>query len=156
MQVKFKEFFMNKISLTLSLAFAIAFIGCSHEMGHFSMVSTDRNVDWSRINEFMISNEKVTGTHYVRMIVFVVTGADGPEIETTVEKALEKIPGAVALVDVDFKYSWVSAPFYAHTKYIVTGKVLIDPARLNRSANPPSADVSYKFEYDGENLTQLQ
>jgi len=119
---------MNKISLALFAVFAIAFIGCSHQTAHFSMVSMDRNIDWSRNNEFMISSETVTGAHYVRTIVFVVTGADEPEFQAAAEKALKKIPGAIALVDVDFKYSWVYGVFYAHTKYTVTGKVLIDPA----------------------------
>jgi len=133
---------MNKFSLAVITAFAVAFIGCTHNMGHFNMISTEENVDWSRKNEFMISNESITGNHYIRTIVFVVTGAHRPELEVAAKEALSKVPGAVALVDVDFKVSGVYAVFYSHTKYTVTGKVLIDPTRINQQRQ-----YQYQYQY---------
>jgi len=125
---------MNKLPIALVATFAVAFIGCSYSknMGHFSMVTTDENVDWSRKNEFMLSYENVSGEHIIRNIVFVTSGANQPEFEKATKQALSKVSGAVALVDVDFKTSWLHAPFYFHSKYTVTGKVLIDSARVNQ------------------------
>jgi len=130
---------MNKSSLALFAAFAIASIGCTHQIGHFSVVTTEENVDWSRKNEFMLSNEIVSGDHYVRYIVGVVTGAYKPELEVATKDALKKIPGAVAIVDADFTRTGLWAVMYAHDKYVVKGRVLIDPARVNQQAVPPMA-----------------
>jgi len=75
----------------------------------------------------------VNGQDIAHIIIFIPTKFN-VNIENAVDDALDKVPGAVALIDVVVKLRQINAVFYGQVGYIIEGSALIDPKLLPDSA----------------------
>jgi len=117
---------MKKLFLGLAIFACILFTSCVSRLGAFTVIST-KNIDWSRAAEYQRSNKRVEGDDICHIIIFVPTKMN-ITIEDAVDEALEKVPGAVALVDAVLRSRMFYIPFiYGQEGYVVEGSVLIDP-----------------------------
>jgi len=114
---------------------AMALGGCVHRVMDFKIMAT-RNVDLSKVASLRRGPERSTGEDRA-YVVFVVPTAM-PHVEEAVERALRKVPGAVALVDgtVYEKNAWFVA--FGWSSYVVEGTPLIDPALAGPGSAPTS------------------
>jgi len=135
---------MKKIYL---LGFAILLLSsCSQRMLDFTIIST-KNVDLSKAGNFTRSKTRTEGTDLVHMIFYFPTGI--PNMKEAIDKALEKIPGAIALVDgVVYHKSW-GVILYGQTMYVVEGTPLIDPSLTDNNIKIPEYFL-VKLNYNGD------
>lgn len=116
--------------------------GCTTRLVDFTVISS-KNIDLSRGAEFKRHTGRVTGEDMVHIIIFIPTGV--PNAKEALDKAIESVPGAVALLDGVMTHEWFYIPYiYGQSKYIVEGTPLIDP-RLRVS----TLDSQYKFVHVG-------
>jgi hypothetical protein len=108
---------------------------CSQRILDFTIVST-KNVDLSRAAKFTRSKTRTEGTDMVHIIIYVPLGV--PNMKEAIDRALEKVPGAVALVDgvVYNKHWW--AIIYGQDMYVVEGTPLIDPSLTDNNTEMPN------------------
>lgn len=101
--------------------------GCATRMVDFTIISA-KNVDLARLGEFHRS-ERVD-TRYI--IIIIPTG--NPSVEEAVDRAIESVPGGVALIDGVLTSKFFYIPYiFGETKYVVTGNVLIDPKLVSNT-----------------------
>jgi hypothetical protein len=98
--------------------------GCTTRLVDFTAIST-KNVDWSRAPTYQRKRGRVEGKDTVHILVFIPTGL--PNMKEAIDRAIESVPGGVALVDgvVYSKGFWL---LYGQSSYVVEGSVLVDPA----------------------------
>src|SRR3990172_6884047 len=97
------------------------------------MIST-KNIDLSHAASFQRAKARSEGIDKIHLIVFIPTGV--PNMKEAIDRAIERVPGAVALVDgvVSSRFWWI--PYvYGQSMYVVEGTPLIDPSVA--SATPP-------------------
>lgn len=126
--------------LVLTMIFSLLF-GCTQRMVDFTIIST-KNVDLSRAETFQRGKMRIKGEDVAHMILYFPIGT--PNIKQAIDKALQSIPGAVALVDgvVYYKSWW--AILYGQLIYIVEGTPLIDPSvALNGTLNLDYSVLKY-------------
>ncbi|NSW45641.1 MAG: lipoprotein [Bacteroidales bacterium] len=119
---------------------------CSQRMLDFTIVST-KNVDLSKASTFTRSKTRTEGTDIVHLIIYFPTGI--PNMKEAIDRALEKVPGAIALVDgvVYHKYWW--ALVYGQHMYVVEGTPLIDPSLTDNTVKMPEYLI-VKLNHSGE------
>lgn len=104
--------------------------GCATRMVDFTIIST-KNVDLARLGEFHRS-ERVEGVDTRYIIIIIPTG--NPSVEEAVDRAIESVPGGVALIDGVLTNKFFYIPYiFGENKYVVTGTVLIDPKLVNNT-----------------------
>ena len=104
----------------------VLILGCTTRLVDFTMIST-KNVDLSHAANFERGKARVQGEDEASIIIFIPTGT--PNMKEAIDRAIEKIPGAVALVDgVLTVKSWYIPYIFGKTTYVVEGTPLIDPA----------------------------
>jgi len=114
---------------------ALAAAGCSTRLIDFTVIST-KNVDLSRGASFERAKERVEGIDKVHIIVFIPTGT--PNMKEAIDRAIESVPGAVALLDgVVTQTFWWIPYIYGQSMFLVEGTPLVDPT-LKVSADLPS------------------
>ena len=92
------------------------------------------------------------GEDKVSIIIFIPTGT--PNIKQAIDKAIQSVPGAVALLDgVITQKGWWIPYIYGETSYIVEGTPLIDPKLA--TAEIPSKHIVCKFDKKG-NVKELK
>lgn len=133
---------MKKILITAA-ASCLLFSACNQRMVDFTIIST-KNIDLSKSAGWQKGKTRAQGNDKVHIIVFIPTGL--PDMKNAIDKAIEKIPGCVALLDgvVYSKYWWV--PYiYGQSSYVVEGTPLIDPSLVVNGANelPDYANVIF-------------
>lgn len=117
-----KHMKIAKLSIILIMAFLFA--GCSVRVTDFTVLST-KNVEWSRAATFTKGKTRVEGTDVAHIIIFIPTGA--PNMKEAVDRAIESVPGAVALVDGVVTVNNFYIPLlYGQSSYVVEGTPLID------------------------------
>ena len=116
------------MKINTTAGFLIAFLalsGCSQRLLDFTIVSS-KNIDLSKGADFKRSPTRVTGEDKKGIIVFVPMGQ--PNAKEALDRAIEKVPGAVALVDGVITQKWWWIPYiYGENAYEVEGTPLIDP-----------------------------
>ncbi|MGP1458069.1 MAG: hypothetical protein ACTTKL_02005 [Treponema sp.] len=126
---------MKQSKTVLFIGAAIAMVtiaGCSstkmEELGRFSIISS-KNIDLSRLGELKRSQEKVATKKFNARGIFIrdVTLSENYQLENALDSALEKIPGAVALVDAKIEYFMYSGIGRQKWGYKFEGTALIDP-----------------------------
>lgn len=111
--------------------------GCTSRVTDFTIIST-KNFDLNRASEFQRADFRSEGVDTKHIIVFIPTGI--PNAKEAIDRAIEQVPGGVALLDGVLSASNFYIPFlYGQTSYIVRGTVLIDPALV--STNHASNDT---------------
>src|SRR3989338_1767833 len=112
------------ILIVLFLSFQLA--GCTTRLVDFTMIST-KNIDLSRGANFERGKARVEGKDTASIIIIIPTGV--PSMKEAIDRAIESVPGAVALVDGVVTESSFWIPYiYGETTFIVEGTPLIDPA----------------------------
>jgi len=129
---------MKNILKFLFCSFVLLFVlSCTTRLGSFTVLST-RNIEWTRANEYK-RGARVEGRDIAHIIIFIPTKL-GVNIENAVDQALDKVPGAIALVDVVVKLRQVNvSPFYGQVGYIIEGSALIDPLLVSQEELEDSA-----------------
>lgn len=138
---------MSKRTMLFMVAAALLlFSGCTRRLIDFTIIST-KNIDWSKAESFKQGNSRAQGEDITHIIIFIPTGV--PNVKTAIDKAIESVPGAVALVDgVLSLESWWIPYIYGRQSYIVEGSPLINQKELGAAKNG-AYFVSYMHE-DGE------
>jgi len=116
--------------------------GCSQRVVDFTIIST-RNVDLSRAASLERFRGRVEGVDQVYVIIVPIGTIS---LKEAVDKALDKIPGAVALVDgvVYQKYHLFAV------SYVVEGTPLVDPAL---AGSPPESAFMIAYVNGHEETT---
>jgi len=120
---------MKQIAGLLTSALVLC-TGCATRFLDFTLVST-KNIELSRAQTFQRARARVDGEDRVHWIIIIPTGV--PSAKEAMDRAIESVPGAVALVDgvITAKIWWI--PYiYGQQKYVVEGTPLIDPALTSR------------------------
>jgi len=110
--------------------------GCSTRLVDFTILSS-KNVDLSRAGTFKRDIKRVEGSDTASIIIFIPTGT--PSAKEAMDRAIESVPGAIALVDGVLTHKWFYIPYiYGESTYVVEGTALIDPSLI---ADLPSEGV---------------
>jgi hypothetical protein len=112
--------------LVMVLVLGVSVTGCATRLGAFTVIST-KSIDWSRASEFTRSNQRVEGEDMYHIIIFIPTKFN-ITIEDAVDNALQKVPGAIALVDAVLRSKSFYIPYiYGRGGYYIEGTILVDP-----------------------------
>lgn len=118
---------MKKI-LSILIA-ATLLTSCSTRVTDFTILST-KNIELSRIGQFQQGRERVEGEDVKSTILYIPLGSSDVRLAT--DRALQSIPGAVALVDGSITYHSWSILLYGQRWYKVEGTPLIDMSLVSR------------------------
>jgi hypothetical protein len=114
---------------------AIISTSCTQRLVDFTIIST-KNVDLSRASSFVRSGSRATGEDAKLIIIVFPTGV--PSAKEAVDRAIESVPGGVALVDGVLTSSFFYIPYVVgENKFVVEGTVLVDPT-LSKVAMGPA------------------
>ena len=104
---------------------ALILSGCTTRIVDYTLLST-KNVDLSKAGAFKRGPNRVTGEDDQYIIIFIPTSQQ-PNFKTAVDRAIESVPGAVALVDgvVSQRNWWF---IIGENAIIIEGTPLIDPS----------------------------
>ena len=107
------------------LAAAAVLAGCTTNLAKFSLVTT-RNVDLSRLAELQRENRRVQGED-TRTVILFVSNKMQPSMKEALERAMESVPGCVALADATLHQEYATFILGGYSTYVVEGTPLIDP-----------------------------
>ncbi|MBM4403199.1 MAG: hypothetical protein FJ042_02245 [Candidatus Cloacimonetes bacterium] len=123
-----------KMLLLIAIVFALLLSACVTRLVDFTIIST-KNIDLSRASTFQRAGSRITGEDAVHIIIILPTGT--PNMKEAIDKALESVNGAVALVDGVLYSKFFYIPYiYGKSAYIVEGTPLIDPQRADSEIPP--------------------
>ncbi len=153
---------MKKTALVACLVAIVLVSGaCTHRLIDFTIISS-KTIDLSRMNEFERGRDRMSGKDSAHMILFIPLGT--PNMKEACDRAIESIPGAVALVDgvVTAKSYWFL--LYGKSTYIVEGTPLIDPTLASAELESnyvvayyrPETDDTTLIYTDEENYTRIK
>ena len=133
---------IKKIALITTL---LCMVSCTSRIVDFTILST-KNIDLARMNSYERASGRTEGEDTKHIIIVFPTG--NPSVKEAIDRAIEAVPGAVALVDgvVTSKFFYIPYLFGAST-YVVEGTPLIDPQLA--SIGTPQSD--YLIVYANEN-----
>ena len=115
---------MRKTLFFISVMVLVA-AGCTTRLTDFTAIST-KNIDWSKAETYQRATTRTTGKDTTYIIIIIPTGS--PNMKEAIDRAIESVPGAVALVDgVLYHNSWYIPYIYGESSYVVEGTALIDP-----------------------------
>lgn len=118
----------RKLLLLVMGVALIAVAGCTTRLVDFTLIST-KNIDLTRGADFKRGASRVEGIDKAHIIICVPTGI--PNMKEAVDKAIESVPGGVAILDgVLSQRFWYIPLIYGQSMYVVEGTPLIDPALL--------------------------
>ena len=124
------------IGLALMVLLILAGAGCSQRLIDFTLIST-KNVDLSKLG-LARATAREEGEDLRHIIIFIPTGV--PSMKECVDRAIEKVPGAVALADGVVNYRWWYIPYiYGQMWYVVQGTPLVD-ASLAQDTSDDTGD----------------
>lgn len=117
---------MQKVLKLFIVIMLVAVVsGCTTRLVDFTILST-KNVDLTRAATFERGNSRVEGKDTAYIIIFIPTGV--PNVKEAIDRAIESVPGAVALVDGVVSSNFFYFPYvYGQETYVVEGTPLIDP-----------------------------
>ena len=126
-----------KTALFGMIVFALT-VGCTVRYGDFTMLSS-KNIDLSRMATFKRSPDRVKGEDSALIIIFIPTGV--PNMKQALDRAIENVPGAVALVDGVLYRSWWF--IIGQSSFIIEGTPLIDPSLAGHAQLQSNRMVSF-------------
>jgi len=94
---------MRFITILLAIAFSASLSGCTTRIGDLTILST-KNIP----AEVTTIRENVEGKDCANIVLLLIPiGVMNPTIDGAIDDALDKVPGADALIDVTIKsYAW--------------------------------------------------
>lgn len=140
--------------------FLLWFSGCTTRLVDFTMIST-KNIDLSRSADFKRAQQRVKGKDEAMIIIFIPTGV--PNMKEAIDRALESVPGAVALVD-GVVYQEAFWFIIGTSSYVVEGTPIIDTSLASAELESPfmvarldRRGTVKEFQYvSGEEFAALQ
>lgn len=136
----------RKIGIICIILCVVILSGCVTRLADFTLIST-KNIDLTRGASFKRAQSRVTGQDIVSIIIIIPTGV--PNMKTAIDKAIESVPGAIALVDgVLSQKVWYIPYIFGQSGYVVEGTPLIDPA-LNTAAGLQSNRIISRLDSKG-------
>ncbi|MEN0002704.1 MAG: hypothetical protein AAF798_01125 [Bacteroidota bacterium] len=133
------------VPFTLILAMMLS-TSCTQRILDFTIVSS-KNVDLSKAASFQRGKTRVADQDGAYIILIIPTGI--PNLKEALDRAIEQVPGAVALVDgVISSKSW-SAILVGYTAFMVEGTPLIDPSLAVETSVEDSPYKYVKLDKDG-------
>jgi hypothetical protein len=128
----------KKIGVATIALLAVIYSGCTTvtRIGDFTIVSS-KNIDLTRGADFKRGTNRVKGEDIVVITGFTVPST--PNMKTAIDRAIEYVPGAVALLDGVISQKTVSYPFYTKMGYVVEGTPLVDLGLISNSIPTPAS-----------------
>lgn len=99
--------------------------GCSHRIGDLTLITT-KNVDISRMGEYQRVGSRVEGKHSQHFFLSIPVSSPA-NIEEAADRAIEAVPGGVALIDAVITVGAWSVILYGQRSFYLEGEVLVDP-----------------------------
>ncbi len=123
----------RKILWLVVAASLVLVAGCSQRLVDFTIISS-KNIDLSKADQFKRGTTRVEGVDNVPIIIFPL---GTPNVKEAIDRAIEKVPGAVALVDgvVTYKFFYF---LFGQASYFVEGLPLLDPTLVSATGGPES------------------
>lgn len=141
---------MKKLFLTLLGAAMLT--SCSSRLLDFTLISS-KNVDLSKASHYVKGQNRVRGEDKVHIVLIIPTGV--PNLKEAVDKAIESVPGCVALLDgVIYEKGWYVL-LYGQSGFIVEGTPLIDPTSASRSDIPSYNKVELDRNGNVKSVAQI-
>jgi hypothetical protein len=114
----------KNVYIFVLVIFYMMVAGCSQRLLDFTIVSS-KNIDLSRVASFKRGQSRVEGKDIKHIIIFIPTGI--PNAKEALDRAIESVPGAIALVDGVITSHWWYIPYiYGRSWYVVEGTPLIN------------------------------
>jgi len=119
---------------------------CTTRLGEYTIIST-KSIDTSSMASYERGHNRIRGEDKASIIVFVQMGQ--PNMKEAIDRAIEKTPGAVALLDPVLyqEYWWI--PFiYGEMKFVIEGNPLLKRLKADGRSHEPtlgSVDINMKF-----------
>ena len=112
-------------NLVLGAGVVLGTAACTTRLGDLTILST-KNVELNQIGGFERHTVRVEGKDAAPILLFVPAGT--PNMEEAVDRAIESVPGGVALVNAVAYAGWWWIPLvYGQEWFRVEGTVLVDP-----------------------------
>lgn len=122
---------MRKIVVALiAVSMILGLISCTMRLTDFTVLST-KNIDFTHSANFERGKSRVEGEDVAHILLFIPIGV--PNMKEAVDRAIESVPGAVALVDgvLSARGFWIF--LYGQNVYIIEGTPLIDKTLVTSS-----------------------
>jgi len=144
---------MKRLIFLMLVLIVLVLTGCTTRLVDFTIIST-KNVDLSKAATFQRGNARIQGVDLVHIIIFIPTGV--PNMKEAIDKALESVNGAVALVDgVVYSKAWYIPYIYGQQSYVVEGTPLIDPSLTSNPIEPGYYVLKPNGKDTGYDLTEV-
>ncbi len=141
---------MKKFFVLIIPIFMLFVSGCTRRIGSATILST-KNIDFAKFASFKKTKERVTGKDAARLICLIPIKADA-NLKEAIDKAIEKVPGGIALYDVVMYQTNIFALIYIENSYSIEGTVITDPAYVSNHLNSTGHIISY---YDSKAKEQV-
>jgi hypothetical protein len=138
--------------LVMALVFTVT--GCATRIGDFTLMSS-KNVELGRLGEFNRSGQQIKGTDSLITVLGFIPVKTKVDLKKALDNALNKIPGAQALVDVRIDVRRLNFLLFQIQGYVVSGTVLIDPRVVDASEMASDKPYLVMETVDGEDFTIL-
>ncbi|MEX2595663.1 MAG: hypothetical protein WEC59_01945, partial [Salibacteraceae bacterium] len=108
---------------------------------NFTIISS-KTIDWSKINTYEIGHKRTMG--FDKKLIIYVIPFGLADANLALDRAIEAVPGAIALVDGYLMRRFFYIPYiYGENTYIIEGTPLIDPALASSQGVVELHDFSY-------------
>ncbi len=150
--MKSVSFFVGVFLLLMGMS------SCSHRLTDFTVIST-RNVPLgNQVASLQKANQRVKGVDRSHVILFVPIGT--PNMKEAIDRAIDKYPGAIGLVDGVVKSKGWSILLYGQSSFVVEGTPLYeaDTKNMNVSAGNGQPEETMLFFHEvkeGETLSAI-
>ncbi len=135
----------KSVVMVIGLILIILIAGaCTQRIMDYTLISS-KNIDFSKASHFTRGSQRVEGEDTTYIILFIPLGI--PNLKDAIDRALEKVPGAVALVDgvVYNKTFWL---FIGMTSITIEGTPLIDKSLIKSDVELPSKYIVSFYDHD--------
>ena len=138
---------MRRVFSAAVSALLVAWLcGCTQRLIDFTMIST-KNIDLSKAAQFKRGKSRCEGVDDMHLIIFIPTNI--PNMKEAVDRAIESVPGCVALVDGVLTHTYWTVILYSYGAFVVEGTPLIDPT-LAEGRNLEGNYVVVRMNEEGE------
>lgn len=150
---------MKKILFSVgAFLLLVGMSSCSHRLTDFTVIST-RNVPLgNEAASLQKANQRVKGVDRAHTILFLPIGT--PNMKEAIDKAIDKYPGAIGLVDGVVKSKGWSVLLYGQSSFVVEGTPLYEADAKERNistGNNQSGETMVFFHEvkEGETLSGI-
>lgn len=149
---------MKKISFfAVTILLLMGVSSCSHRLTDFTVIST-RNVPLGQqAASLQKANNRVKGVDKSHVVLCIPFGT--PNMKEAIDKAIDKYPGAIGLVDGVVKSNFWTCLVYGQSAFVVEGTPLYeaDVAKMGVPANNQGGETMLFFHEvkQGETLSSI-